>query len=80
MNNKTVHQIEMNKFFYQLDNANGEAEIAPILANMDNYIDNISDEKAQSFAEESFKYYLTKRIVRLEDDVQRIKQYKNEYA
>ncbi len=80
MKNKTAHEKQMSSFFYQLDNANGEVEILPILTEMNNYIDNINDEKEQSFAEESFKYYFAKRVSRLEDDVQRIKQYKNEYA
>ncbi len=77
---KTAHEKKMSSFFYQLDNANGEVEILPILTEMNNYIDNISDPKAQSLASESFNYYFTKRLSRLEDDVLRIKQYKNEYA
>ena len=77
---KTPHEKKMSSFFYQLDNANGEVEILPILTEMNNYIDNISDPKAQSLASESFNYYFTKRLSRLEDDVLRIKQYKNEYA
>ncbi len=77
---KTVHEKQMSSFFYKLDNANGEVEILPILTEMNNYIDNINDEKEKSFASESFNYYLAKRISRIEDDVQRIKQYKNEYA
>lgn len=77
---KTEHEKKMSSFFYQLDNANGEVEILPILTEMNNYIDNISDPKAQSLASESFNYYFTKRLSRLEDDVLRIKQYKNEYA
>lgn len=70
---------KMQTFFYRLDNANGETEISPILTEMNSYIDQLQDKKIQSLAEESFKYYFAKRLARIEDEVNRLKNSKNEY-
>jgi hypothetical protein len=74
------YEQKMQSFFYRLDNANSETEISPILAEMNAYIDTIQDEKMQSLAQESFKYYFTKRLSRIEDEVNRLKNTKNEYV
>ncbi len=72
-------QKQMQYFFYRLDNANGEIEITPILAEMNDFIDGIADEKEKSFAEQNFKYYFTKRLAHIEDEVNRLKNSKSEF-
>jgi len=74
------YKQKMNTFFYRLDNANGEKEILPILTEMNAYVDSLKDEKTHNLAEESFKYYFTKRLANIEDEVNRLKNVKNEYA
>lgn len=74
------YEQKMQTFFYRLDNANGETEISPILAEMNNFIDGIADEKEKSFAEQNFKYYFAKRLAHIEDEVNRLKNTKNEYV
>ncbi len=74
------YEQKMQAFFYRLDNADGETEISPILAEMNAYINTIQDGEIQSLAQESFKYYFAKRLSRIEDEVNLLKNTKNEYV
>ena len=74
------YEKEMQYYFTRLDKADGEVEITAVITEMDNYIDNIKEDKERSLAEQSFKYYFTKRLSRLEDSVKELKRYKKEHA
>lgn len=62
---------KMKSYYRRLDKAEGEQEIAPILKEMNEYIDSLPTNE-QSWAKEDFKYYFTKRLVHVEDEIEHI--------
>lgn len=75
-----IHEKQMQYYFNHLNNADGEIALNVILTEMNDYIDNIKEDKERSLAEESFKYYFTKRLSRLEDNVKELKEKKQEHV
>lgn len=61
----------LKKYFRQLDNAEGEAEIEPIMQALNAYIASLSEtEKQRAHAE--FNFYISRRIVQIEARVNRV--------
>ncbi|TAE18396.1 MAG: hypothetical protein EAZ95_04140 [Bacteroidetes bacterium] len=61
----------LKKYFRQLDNAEGEAEIEPIMQALNAYIASLNEsEKRRANAE--FNYYISKRIAQTEERVNKV--------
>lgn len=64
--------IQMKKYYQALDNTNGEEEIKPIMKAMEKFVAELP-EKDKVWAEQDFKYYLTKHLQKSEDRLDRLK-------
>lgn len=62
---------QMQGFFKRLDKAQGENELNPICSEVNAYIQTLPKDE-QDWAKEDFRYYFTKRMVHLEDEVARL--------
>lgn len=62
---------QLQKYYNAWDNANGASEITPILQAIETYIASLPL-KEQQWAEQDFKYYLSKRIQQSEERITKI--------
>lgn len=62
---------QLQKYYKALDNANGVSEIKPLMQAIETYITSLPY-KEQQWAEQDFKYYLTKRIQQSEERITKI--------
>ena len=63
---------QLNTFFRRLEDANGEQEITPIMQEWNTWLNSLSgQEKERANAE--FSYHLTKRFIKAEEKVQKVK-------
>lgn len=67
-----MKDFELNTFFQQLDLANGESEILPLMNDFYEYSKKL-DEDSQKKINAEFNYYFAKRFAKFENELEIIK-------